>query len=635
MTKLPPNFLNPLDVLSTADSPLIKAVAAMLDETDQRTRTPPEKTRALEPLALLTLMQLFEYDPNARIDDYERAPSLLEAVLELDQNREPSDVQPRWPLTLEGMARLMSAADFLDKTKGIRLEFVAATLLATGANPWADVSEDEPLGRVLPWALMNHTAGLAERIWQCEEGRPSLEALASATPWGKNKNAIATWLDWATDQPHGAPTVTWLLTKGMRPNLKNHPLTMAASTAVVQAYKDHAPLLEEGCQEKILTAWNGRLNRQSLAQDLFLEMKQALIMKQGQQLSEVSNAEEKIIASITKEYGAVPWGKRDEVGWYGNERDIKEPVDIHQLTHRVTIPTGVLQGQWNALTSWLFRRLRSKGNSGWKLTQIFGEEAEHYPRGWLSDAVEFEWRPGISIKGLLAFSLCEIQPNPGKASEDFDQALAAFGIEDFTTWLPQQQAAMVAFYKAFFKGDNAKNKWWEAWQNVFKKNLSLKEQWGDFFVNLRQDIAPIHFLENRSYPHVSHEYTVNFKDGAVVMRGNGFSQWWVQMNHWDGETMRLPTPNAIPSTPIGITELIDTALIMGTDQPEWWDEAHDRANQGLFSDRHQRQLKTLAQDLAKNKKPSKVHQQAQGMLKSLRLAASMPQASTTAKKTRF
>ncbi len=642
MNPLPLDFLSPKQPSDTATQPLLKAVEDMLifcGRTEHTRSGSEQAARPLEALGLLSLMQTAPFDPNGRVRwketwrHDERTISLAEGVLRAALHAHPKSTQREWPLTLEGMAGMVPEPLLLDPKQGITAELVVATLLAAGADPWADVSPEDPLGRVLPLALMNHMGGLAERIWQCPTGRPSLETLASTMPWGDNKKAVTTWLTWCTEQSEGAATAAWLLAKGLVPDAQNHPLALASSPAVVKAYRAHGIDLDAKAQNKVIGAWQGRLNRQTLDQKTFVGMKEELTARENQ-VAATTPLDDAIVAEIVQEYGAVPWGKSDKVLWSLSYRGHIKTQEIKRSMHRVNVPLGATQGQWNLFTSWLFRRLRTKNNPQWTLEEFFGNDRNDYPKGCLADAIGFDWRPGISINGLVAFSLSNIHPGHGKESKEFEKVLKALGIHDYVDWLKEQRDAMVTFSKAFSKGDRAKEQWQEAWMPVFSKTPEMKNVWADFFFNLRKDIAPIDALDDQSSS--SGAQRIRLKEGTLQLRGNAFSCWWVQMNHWDGETIRYPSPESLPETERGTAELIDTALILGSDQDGWWEAVERRAERGLLTQAHVKQLKGLAEDLAKGKKEhGPVTEQASQRLRAAILAATMPPPAKDAKKTRF
>lgn len=651
MTKLPANFLHGY-TQTKGTSPLVSSVQSMLDDLGPilswNNGTLRQAPFPLETVGLLTLMQWFDFDPNARLSytawvnrkEKQFNVSLLEAILLLGTHARPVCTDRTWPLTLEGLATLESTSNVLSQKDGLSVEFLAATLIALGADPWAEVSSEDPLGRVLPLALMNHMGGLAERIWQCEKGRPPVEALSTATPWGENKKSIVGWLEWVTAETHGSSTAAWLLGKGVVPNPKAHPLTLAQTGDMVATYTKNGIALDEKLQNKLIVAWQGHVNRQTLSESGFVSLKQALNnLSDTPSSSSLTAEEEHAIAAITKEYGEVAWNKSDSPQWGSWLRgEEHKRADADGLDKRIVISLGVLKGQWNPFVSWLFRHLRSSKDSQWTLEWLFQKPVSPRPKGWLANTIGFDWRPGISINGMMAFSLAQAQPRNAKDhhTKNFEDILHALAIDDFKSWLEEQHDAMVAFSQAFSRGDNAKEKWCENWQTVFDCNLHLRQTWSDFFLSLPR-LAPIHDLES------GYKQPKNFKIGThhLSFRGGDFLRWWVFYDHREGDVYHVPDPSRLALTCEGTSELIETVLVLGTDQPQWWEALETRASQGTLNTAHQARVQVLIDNLSqptqkgKQAKPQPVTQQARERLKGILLAASLPQASSEAKRARF
>lgn len=650
MTKLPANFLHGY-VQAKETSPFISAVQSMLTDLGPvlswNNNTLRQAPYPLETVGLLTLMLWSDFDPNARLSytawvghqEKQFNVSLLEAILLLGTHARPVCTDRTWPLTLEGLTTLDPSPNPLSQKDGLSVEFLAATLIAAGADPWAEVSSEDPLGRVLPLALMNHMGGLAERIWQCEEGRPPVEALSTASPWGENKKAIVGWLEWVTAEEQGLSTAAWLLSKGVVPNPKFHPLTLAKTGEMLTTYTKNGIALDEKLQNKLIVAWQGHVNRQTLSESGLVSLKQALKNLSDTPSSLLTAEEEHAIAAITKEYGEVAWNKSDSSEWGSWLREEKHKRDSADgLDKRIVISLGALKGQWNPFVSWLFRHLRSSKDSQWTLEWLFQKPATPRPKGWLANTIGFEWRPGVSINGMVAFSLAQAQPKNAKDhhGKNFEDILHALAIDDFNSWLEEQHDAMVAFSQAFFRGENAKEKWCANWQTVFDNNLHLRQTWSDFFLFLPQ-LAPICDLES------GYNQPETFKIGThhLSLMGNELSKWWVFYDHREGDVYHIPDPDRLALTEEGTTELIETVLVLGTDQPQWWEALEARASQGMLNQAHQARIQTMINDLSKGvAKAQKINatsvtQQARERLRGVLLSASLPQASATAKKARF
>lgn len=568
---------------------------------------------------------------------------LLAQVAILAARSEPVASDHRWPQRLLDVDQQASAWD---------AELLAALLVELGADPWQGVSKDQPLGGVLPAALGQLWAGLCERIWAAERGRPPLKALQQAKPVGQKKS-IRTWLDWTSEQPEGAATVRWLLAVGVRSAKGNHALAFAANEAVFGAYQ-HAGYLPATATERrnVITAWESRLQKKALSGSTVKALKARLTQGQsGAPLAEDSEA----LTMIQEIFATGAWNTTDGF----NKLSLRPTVQ--ECLGRATLSRGAHAGNWSVFTALMVRELRpcwtgmSTANIHRLITAPFLNEEKGLLsyrstldwaalKGQLKGAKDFDWNPGISINGALGM---ELMAYVSDKKDDLELLCGALGIDDFHAWWRFHVRDAAAFSEALAdRAENAQQRLSSLWAYLLRADPgALDHQEEAALLLLRM------FQRSRSYysddPDPRYSLYGEKANDEVTFRLEGSS--YSHPGAWFHSAVFKPMKNR----PLTVDWLVELFLWWGPHQGPWGQRLLEAASAGLLEKRHIERVKTYlkrsSQDAAKHDRGNHSMTQdlqmtkhlqpwLQGMNRHLQawsLAQKMPAASTQPKRERL
>lgn len=517
---------------------------------------------------LVALLDRFPVDPNARFPlkpGQEGTVSLLGAVLRMAERSPTAPSHTDWPLAPEGLALPLAhrpaALDSLD------LEWLAALLLALGADPWADVTPDDPLGDVLPRALALRWSGLAARAWAHEAGRPSLATLQEARPAGARKS-LRGWLDWASEAEGGADVVRWLLAVGVRPAEGPHSLAWASGPLVVDVYRDAGALpAAAGEERKVTQAWDSRLKRGEITPETAVALKTAL-EEAGQGGVGSDPADLKAQADIAAAMALGSWSDTGVIR--PGQRTMAELCQVGPLEK------GPHRGRWSLLVALLFQDIRNNWSHAIGALRLgsvldlpkapiavswsrYPEQALDFrgQEGVLAGALGFEWRPGISINGPLALVLRGYQgSHSNHAAHEFQGLLAMLGIQDFDAWWRAHALDAAAFTRAIAQTQqHARDRLARVWMMILEQHPDC----------LKGCDGAIPLLIQALHRHWANRWT---DTGQTVLDGRPFGYpaaalYGPLLAHVDGplsldlrvELALLATPEAVP----GLIDLVTLA----------------------------------------------------------------------------
>lgn len=418
--------------------------------------------------ACLAIAAAYPFDPNEVIS-YTRAHEtyqvgMLEAVLGMTNGTVASHTYRNWPSDAaqfnqalldghnEGQSRRVAKVD---------TEWVAAVLLAAGADPWTPQA-DRSLPKAVMWAALHGMGGLLDRFLEAPGAWPAQQvADAQFVTTGPHGN-----LGWRelVSRPERACALDVLLKKGARPS-SEELLEELLGEGHFEALKILAPYvspLRTPVRQAVEDRWLQRSKELGYA---------GLPAEQLGELAQVffGNSADPKLSAATVAIGqdlSVAWGSAANGSLakaYGYQGD----MGVEALLGRGQVRSGAMAGQWSRLASAVFARVRQAGFNGalgWDIAMMIHRKFEQgvgwvhadvtQPpfKGALEEALGFEWRPGVKIDSLVMLGLL------GQDPEDFDadrleKFAAATGVDDVMAWAREHVAGAVEATKIICSGN--------------------------------------------------------------------------------------------------------------------------------------------------------------------------------------
>lgn len=390
-----------------------------------------------------------------------------------------------WPLALGEFspALIQPFKTSADETRydDVDAEWLAAVVLAAGADPWIDKDAHHGLGSAFGMAAGLNLAGLVERMWAVEKNRPSLQQLSEvvcASPVFPDKGE-RTWLEHALTYDDPALTV-WLLRQGVRPLPdRPHPATLACHTGQLDALKEHGCWPSAGSElRSVETAWRNRLKKGELTASQFAAF-QAMASPE-EHVSAVDQDQKTLAAFFEQRIASPKWNSTGYVVAATN-------VGIPGMAMEAEILKGPMAGRWNRLAVELFSHLRqghARGVLAWDVRKWVAPLAPDLPPGSLKSALGVEWRAGVSTDGLLALGLmgmsdiaqrgqcASLYARPLDSQPLIDVAAEALGVSDVKAWAMEHASAAVAWTELATKGGSAPacNRMQDVWATALTRH---------------------------------------------------------------------------------------------------------------------------------------------------------------------
>lgn len=532
----------PLAALGPTDA--LSVVKRVLDQVQSHART------LLLPSTVVGCVAILEGSTRAHADAWaSRAhqpamSELLSQVMLLNGRAEPQTTTHRWPQRLGELGADMDAYGS---------EALAAVLLALGANPWHDVSTENPVGTSLPVAMGQLQIGLCEAFWAVADGRPGLDALQACRPTD-SRQAVRHWLDWAAEQPDGTPLVRWLLARGVRSGKGNHALSFASSTDVLQAFQEANDLPSKASdQKRVVTSWESRLSKGYLAAETINALKAAFSESTTFQAPE---EDPQALSAIQEALSLSSWNQQG-VGSLGYA------PTVEQMNQRATVVRGTHAGTWSLLVARLFADLRpcwthSMGRADLhRLVDgpILEAKTSYQPQkldwaamaGAMREARDFDWLPGISINGPLALVLLAYLEEDDSRG-DLSHLSLALGIDDFWLFWRAHAFDAAAFSETLgSRLENANSRLCHLWGMALGKQSDLlkgnpeaalrvfrmRQQFHHHYESSeRYDFSMEYRLEGKSYTHFG---TTLHEHALAAMENHPLTvDWLVELALWEG-----------------------------------------------------------------------------------------------------
>lgn len=384
--------------------------------------------------------------------------SLLESVLRLTNFNACAHAYRPWPATIDGFGPhlLEQPGSAPHRPLQVDTEWVAAALVAMGANPWPNAQADELPGP-LKVAAENGMAGLLERFLACP-GSWSAQAIADAafpSPQGPSGWAVL------TERSERSAALKVLLKNGAR--LTHEPTTVELlSAACPEAVETLAPYLQPlsaAGRKKLEGAWRARAQSHGLNAEGLGRMSAALWG--GDAAEQLSTTAVAIAQDL-----AVAWGRRAN-GSSSRAYDFGGDQGIEALVSQGKVKTGPMAGQWSRLASMAFSRVRqasSSGALGWSVENMMfrkfeqgtgwsvADSTESPYKGALAPALGFDWRPGVAIDSIVMLALLGQEPERS-TDHDIQAFSSATGIADLKAWAKEHVAGAVEMTKIACSGN--------------------------------------------------------------------------------------------------------------------------------------------------------------------------------------
>lgn len=411
-----------------------------------------------------------EFDPNALVPvkwGEAKTTSLLNLLLSKVPHAVPK-TPVKWPATLEELG----GVSFPENASPHPAEWLAAMLLAKGADPWAygevEMVGSSQAGKVAKWgyptvnapifqALRCAMVGLADRMLQMP-GAPSIERLAhDPTQWMslplRDSAAVhESWLHRVSAEASLLPVLEWFLDKGVKPRPESqfHPLEHACPEALeVFASRGLLPS-DRATQRKIASAWRARAKSEDLSAGHLTQMVAKLENKEASPEDQVAS---EFMVLLTKN----AWGSSPP--FRSHQDSYAQDVGAVKLTQKAEVTSGALSGTWSGLAAFLVNRLRQAGRGGagvpsYDLEKMLGKEAAEKPGPLLASAIGFQWRPGVSIDGLVSLALLgrgsgAVYEKESERRREFERAAARLGVLDPYGWAREHASSSMAFTSVF------------------------------------------------------------------------------------------------------------------------------------------------------------------------------------------
>lgn len=462
--------------LPSAHLPPPSNADALVAHLTQVQRQPEGHTVLLEPAearGLLSQLSQWPFDPNARVPcvapnrNSALRPVLAHVLSRLPPTRPvPPCPAAAWPSTVDAFgAAWWGAWKDPDRPGGgeaVDGEWLAAVLLAAGANPWADRTPKAPWGESLPSALERGYGRLACRMMETAGG-PSWDEVARM-PCPKAVNGVSgfvpkTWWTAVAASPSLLPVFEQVMHHAVPwPTQGPHPLDhVAPQTLGVAARYGRLPTQATEVR-RLRTAWGARLRANQIPAATFTQMEAVLAGSPDGASPTPPDAERTRESQALQALTKHGWGSQS----YGLPRHphAQSPTAA-QWCERVEV-TGAtaVRGTWSRLAIEWMQALRGCRQGQWDSLPAMPLQAwlanpsfdPQVNRGALTPAIDFEWRPGIPMAGLawLMTHGARMDPIPKQGN------LSVLGVDDETVWTQRHLPSAVAFTQAVLQRASGK-----------------------------------------------------------------------------------------------------------------------------------------------------------------------------------
>lgn len=360
-----------------------------------------------------------------------------------------------WPTTPEEVAQLGPASDKVGS------EWVAAILMANGADPWEVNGEFCPRkvsSKYLYHPVVNMVArempGLLRNAFKHPNALPVDEfaELLVQDNWGVRTVRVHALL---SEEPH---LMEVLLDAGMSLPTDEAQLVSDLSQANLPALKilaDRGLLrdIPSKLAKRINNAWARRIkNSDGLTAETMYEMAACLVPSTTVQVQNAAAETAKIDGILS-----APWGELETnlSHFYG--------MGIDALNHVATSKTQH-KGNWStfgAIAMHHFRRCSSNyGSPSYDISKLIDNSRQPLPdlstpqyRGCLAPSIAVQWREGITMAAPVLMATLTRSPYNlvKKIKQDVDEFCLACAVEDFDQFIKNHANELVLFTTGIMK----------------------------------------------------------------------------------------------------------------------------------------------------------------------------------------
>lgn len=432
--------------------------------------------------ALLAFGQRVPFDPNALVVDTYARPLMAFVLERMPYYTEGTNHD--WPDAAEGFADLSVKQWDGPQAQAASGEWVAAALMAAGADPWRAGQRTQERSSPVQWgyphssapvfhALRCGMAGLVALMMK-KPGAPSVDELFHSPVSPKfeqvRQAAWDSWLHAACAEPKMIHVLNWALDQGVRPNPSStrHVLEFAHPGAL-DAFASRGLLpTDKALVRRLESAWRSRAKAEDLSSQKMVAMSAKL---KGESVSSEDLLASDFMVLLTKN----PWGKQSFLANPCN-------LGVEFLASRARVPTGALAGNWSGLGAQLVHRLRQSSDRGsgaadFYLEEMIGRkglESISSPSP-LAPSIGFDWREDVAIDGFVALMMLG-RSNPTRSDQDWRELLkkegALLGIGEVLEWANAHVDDAISFTEAMiFRGaESAAGTLTQVWRKALEVN---------------------------------------------------------------------------------------------------------------------------------------------------------------------
>lgn len=467
--KLPLNVLPP-DVSESNSSALARYLSVFLKSYVGSNIVPYDLVPAIMEGAIgMAVMAPFNPEERVVVSENEHIP-LLEAVLRLGNINRMVPVHRPWPTKPELFNPSLAITLKSGERYSVDNEWVAAALTAAGCNPWQDHTGKDGIPPSVKLAIEYGYAGLVERFLSLPGAYSAQEIAESVNDYkGERRSAI----EYVASKNNGISLLKVFLEAGAR--LKQEELAVqvyskaTASAIGLLSKVDHVELSAAG-KRKVKSTWQTRIVENSLSSSDLPNMELNLWNESSENLSTAALEIAKTLS--------VGWGSKAN-GSYSEAYHFMANTGKEKLLGRGILKSGPLAGEWSLLSAAVVSRIKqgqSHGCLSWSISVMIENKFNSLSRSWvtadiskpdmagsLSNAIGFDWRPGISINGPVMLGLLG-QSNGHDVDEKNDGLLEkevlerihqfsiAANIKNIEQWAMDCSQDAVKFTTAVLKG---------------------------------------------------------------------------------------------------------------------------------------------------------------------------------------
>ena len=418
--------------------------------------------------------------------------SILESVIMLTEPGWVGSKLRQWPKDPSKFNRDLYIKNNQDIPFGLDTEWVAAALTAAGCNPWVMVSGsnhgvNKPLPPEVKMAIIHDMGGLIGRFLDCP-GAPSAQYIADAY--------LGDDVTWSTISRNERSNYVLevLLSRGVRlPDTSRAISVLSQATPnAIKLLAMHDEAIPSAPRNKIEAAWKKRSVAGHLDPNDIETMQMAIWGSVNTHMSQHSLDIAGMLGALGAEWGKFTSGPDSYADGFmaGTGKRLRERSEVKR---------GPMAGQWSLFAAAVSNRLRRNYGHGaltWSVPVMLEDRLDKKTniwinadcsvaphRGFLASAIGFDWRPGISINGVVALVLFgqerRYSYNQDAQERKIIECITSFGqaagIADPLSWACENAQAAADFTCVVLKSPkiNASRCFLTTWNIALERNPGM------------------------------------------------------------------------------------------------------------------------------------------------------------------